>query len=157
MVSLFKISISTIWRTSWILSLIIFQWEIIFLVACYATLHPALSVRPLVCPSIGLSVRPSHFTFFVFLRFFALLLLPKWSGDCWIQKLLLEPLSGVYIIERLLMLFRPLPLIFLPAMHHIMLKDLWFSSPQSNKIAYYRLFSVELCCRYFTFWYHQKC
>ena len=33
-----------------------------FLVACYATLHPALSVRPSVCPS----VRPSHFTFFVF-------------------------------------------------------------------------------------------
>ena len=30
------------------------------LVACYATLHPALSVRPSAC----LSVRRSHFTFF---------------------------------------------------------------------------------------------
>ena len=46
------------------------------LVACYATLHPALSVRR----SVRRSVRPPHFTFFGFLRFLALLLLPKWSG-----------------------------------------------------------------------------
>ena len=44
-----------------------------FLVACYATLHLALSVRR--------SVRPSHFTFFGFLRSMASLLLPKWSSD----------------------------------------------------------------------------
>ena len=53
-----------------------------FLVACYWTLQPALSVRssvrPSVSPSVGPSVRPSHFTFFGFLRFLALLLLPKW-------------------------------------------------------------------------------
>ena len=48
-----------------------------FLVACYATLHPALSVRPSVRPSVRRSVGPSHFTFFVFLRFLASLLLPK--------------------------------------------------------------------------------
>ena len=34
-----------------------------FLIACYATLHPTLSVRPSVGPSIRLSVRPPHFTF----------------------------------------------------------------------------------------------
>ena len=39
----------------------------------YAILHPALSVRR--------SVGPSHFTFFGFLRFLALPLLPKQSGD----------------------------------------------------------------------------
>jgi len=42
-------------------------------------------VGPLVRPSVRLSVhpsiRPSHFTFFGFLRFLALLLLPKKSGD----------------------------------------------------------------------------
>ena len=48
------------------------MWKI-FLVACYATLHPALSVR--------LSVGPSHFTFFGFLQSMASLLLPKWSSD----------------------------------------------------------------------------
>ena len=53
----------------------------IFLVACYATLHPALSVRPSVGPSVRRSVRPSHFTFFGFLGFLAWLLLPKWSGN----------------------------------------------------------------------------
>ena len=37
------------------------------LVACYASLHPALSVRPLVRPPVGPSIRPSHFTFFGFL------------------------------------------------------------------------------------------
>ena len=52
-------------------------WASSFLVACYATLHPALSVRP----SVGPSVRPSHFTFFGFLRFLASLLLPKWWSD----------------------------------------------------------------------------
>ena len=36
-----------------------------FLVACYATLHPALSV----CPSIGLSVRPSVHHTLLFWRF----------------------------------------------------------------------------------------
>ena len=38
----------------------------ILFVPCYATLHPALSVRPSVRPSVRSSVRPSHFTFFVF-------------------------------------------------------------------------------------------
>ena len=37
----------------------------IFLVACYATLHPALEVRWSVDPS----VRPSHFIIFFFLGF----------------------------------------------------------------------------------------
>ena len=44
-----------------------------FLVACYATLHPALSVHR----SIGLS----HFTFFGFLWSLASQLLPIWSSD----------------------------------------------------------------------------
>ena len=48
-----------------------------FLVACDATLHPALSVRR----SVGPSVRPSHFTFLGVLRFLASLLLPKWWSD----------------------------------------------------------------------------
>ena len=43
----------------------------------HANLQPALSVGPSVRPSVGLSVRPSHFTFFVFLRSMASLLLPK--------------------------------------------------------------------------------
>ena len=34
-----------------------------------------------VYPSVCLSVRPSHFTFFGFLRFLSSLLLPKWSSD----------------------------------------------------------------------------
>ena len=46
---------------------------LLFLVACYATLHPALSVR--------WSVRLSHFTFLFFLRSLASLLLPKWWSD----------------------------------------------------------------------------
>ena len=53
-----------------------------FLVACYATLHPALSVRP----SVGLSVRPSvcpSVTFYFFYGFYSLtsLLLHKWSSE----------------------------------------------------------------------------
>ena len=52
-------------------------YALVFLVACYATLQPALSVRP----SVRRSVRPSHFTFFGFLRSLASLLLPKWSSD----------------------------------------------------------------------------
>ena len=36
------------------------------LVACYATLHPALSVRPSARPSVRPSIRPSHFTFLFF-------------------------------------------------------------------------------------------
>ena len=44
-----------------------------FLVACYATLQPALSVRR----SVRWSVRRSHFTFFGFLVFLASLLLPE--------------------------------------------------------------------------------
>ena len=40
-----------------------------FLVACYATLHPALSVGR------------SHFTFFYVFYSLTVLLLPKWSGD----------------------------------------------------------------------------
>ena len=59
------------------------RWS--FLVACYATVHPALLVRwsvsPSVRQSIGRSVRPSHFTLFGFLRSLASLLLPKWSSD----------------------------------------------------------------------------
>ena len=51
-----------------------------FLVACYATLHPALSVGRSVCLSVT-------FYFFYFFYFFyefyfrTSLLLPKWSGD----------------------------------------------------------------------------
>ena len=48
-----------------------------FLVACYATLHPALSVRL----SVRRSVRRSHFTFSAFMGFLAILLLPKCSTD----------------------------------------------------------------------------
>ena len=46
-----------------------------FLVACYATLQ---STPHFVGPSL---VRLSHFTFLVFLRSMASLLLPKWSSD----------------------------------------------------------------------------
>ena len=46
-----------------------------FLVACYATLHPALSVR-----RSGRRTVTLHF-FFWFLRSLASLLLPKWSSD----------------------------------------------------------------------------
>ena len=53
-----------------------------FLVACYATLHPALSVRPSVRRSaVGPSVGPSHFTFSAFMGFLAIPLLPKYSTD----------------------------------------------------------------------------
>ena len=56
-----------------------------FLVAYYATLHNALSVRLsvrlFVRPSVYLSVHPSHFTFFVFLRFLASLHLPNWWNN----------------------------------------------------------------------------
>ena len=52
-----------------------------FLVACYATLHPALSVRRSFRRSVGLSVRPSHFTFSALMGVLALLLLPKCSTD----------------------------------------------------------------------------
>jgi len=60
-----------------------------FLVACYATLQPALSVRPSVRrsvgpsvgPSVRRSVRPSHFTFSALMGVLALLLLPKCSTD----------------------------------------------------------------------------
>merc|ERR1712074_290452 len=48
-----------------------------FLVACYATLHPAMSVRPSVRRSVG----PSHFTFSAFMGFLAIPLLPKCSTD----------------------------------------------------------------------------
>ena len=52
--------------------------SVLFLVACYGTLHPALSVRLLV----RLSVRPSvHFTFSALMGVLALLLLPKCSTD----------------------------------------------------------------------------
>ena len=52
-----------------------------FLVACYATLHPALSVCLLsIHPSVRPSVYPSYY-FFKFLRSLASLLLPKWSSD----------------------------------------------------------------------------
>ena len=40
-----------------------------FLVACYATLHPALSVRRSVRPSVGPSVRPSVGHTLLFLGF----------------------------------------------------------------------------------------
>ena len=49
----------------------------LFSVACYATLHLALSVWP----SVRWSVGPSHFIFSGFSRSLALLLLPKWSSD----------------------------------------------------------------------------
>ena len=52
-------------------------FKLIFLVACYATLHPALSVRRSVRRSIRRSFRPSHCTFFGFLGFLTSLLLPK--------------------------------------------------------------------------------
>ena len=52
-----------------------------FLVACYATLQSALSVRWSVRRSVRPSVRPSYFTFLGFLRSLASLLLPKWSSD----------------------------------------------------------------------------
>ena len=48
--------------------------QVDFLVACYASLHPALSVLPLV--------RPSHFTFFLVFAVFGLTapaLVIKWS------------------------------------------------------------------------------
>ena len=48
----------------------------LFLVTCYATLYPALSVRPSVRPSVGRLVGP-HFTFFMYLRSLASLLLAK--------------------------------------------------------------------------------
>ena len=48
------------------------------LVACYATLQPALSVRPSARPSYRPLVRPSHFNFLGVLRSLASLLLPKW-------------------------------------------------------------------------------
>ena len=40
-------------------------YALVFLVGCYATLQPALSVGPSVRPSVG----PSHFTFLGFLWF----------------------------------------------------------------------------------------
>ena len=46
----------------------VFKLFMDFLVARYATLHPALSVRPSVRRSVPLSVRPSHFTSLGFLR-----------------------------------------------------------------------------------------
>ena len=49
----------------------------VFLVACHATLHPALSVRRSVRPS----VRHTLLFFLFFLRSLASLLLPKWSSD----------------------------------------------------------------------------
>ena len=56
-----------------------------FLVACYATLQPALSVRPSVRRSVGPSVHPfvgpSHFTYSALMGVLALLLLPKSSTD----------------------------------------------------------------------------
>ena len=68
----------TLWYKSfWSLGFSIFFFSFDFLVACYATLQPALSVRPSVRRSVG----PSHFTFFGFLRFLASLLLPKWWSD----------------------------------------------------------------------------
>ena len=59
------------------------QWTplLLFLVACYVTLHPALSVRWSIRWYVGLSVRSSHFTFWGFLRSLASLLLPKWSSN----------------------------------------------------------------------------
>ena len=49
----------------------------ILLVACYATLHPALSVHPSVCQL----VYPSHFYFFYDFYSLTTLPLPKWSSD----------------------------------------------------------------------------
>ena len=50
---------------------------IALLVACYATIHPALSVRPSVRrsvrPSVRPSVGPSHFDFLAFMFFLAIL------------------------------------------------------------------------------------
>ena len=58
------------------------QWCLIrFLVACYATLHPALSVGQSVCWSVGRSVTFYFFYFFYEFYFWTSLLLPKWSGD----------------------------------------------------------------------------
>ena len=51
--------------------------NICLLVACYATLHPAMLVGWSVSWSVG---RPL-FTFLAFLSFLRLLLLPKCSGD----------------------------------------------------------------------------
>ena len=51
-----------------------------FLVACYATLHPALCVRRLVGWSVGRSVGP-HFTFFIHFSFLTSPLLLEWSSD----------------------------------------------------------------------------
>ena len=55
-----------------------------FLVACYATLYPALSVGRSVGRSVGWSVGRSvgpHFTFSAFLSVLSSLLLPKCSSD----------------------------------------------------------------------------
>ena len=62
------------------------SYKIVFLVECYATLYPLCRsvgplVHPSVCPLVRLSVRPSHFTFFGFLRSLASLLLHKWCID----------------------------------------------------------------------------
>ena len=51
-----------------------------FLVACYVTLHPTLSVRWSVGRLVGWSVGP-HFTFSVFLSVLSSLLLPKCPSD----------------------------------------------------------------------------
>ena len=53
--------------------------EFTSLVACYATLHPALFVRPSVRRSVGSSV--GHILLFYDFYSLTLLLLPKWSGD----------------------------------------------------------------------------
>ena len=61
-----------------------FSLSLFFLVACYATLHPALSVRRLVGRLVGWSVGRSvgpHFTFFIRFTFLTSPLLPKWSSD----------------------------------------------------------------------------
>ena len=58
----------------WLGARIRIKWKR-FLVACYATLHPALSVPPSVGRSVCPSVHPSHFTF---LGFF-------WGGDFWLH------------------------------------------------------------------------
>jgi len=49
-------------------------WKLFFLVACYATLHPALTVRLSVRPSNN----PSHFSFFAVYSLTASALLIKW-------------------------------------------------------------------------------
>ena len=51
-----------------------------FLVACYMTRHPALSVRPPIHPSVRLSVGHT-FTFFYDFNSLPSLLLPKWSSE----------------------------------------------------------------------------